>query len=169
MTGVTKCMLRMQEKQAATRSRIEDLNFEEKTKNKLVWDQKTVEYINKLRGEGTLALYHLGMLAVCQGLGVGFQTEKAERLFHMVGKASLDNLGKFFQKDANKVVDVIKHVRQQTEYEAPKHRLQYEESQSQLTDKEMEDSQRYIRDLTERALNFLTTLAQSEKEMRKVN
>ena len=48
MTGVTKCMLRMQEKQAATRSRIEDLNFEEKTKNKLVWDQKTVEYINKL-------------------------------------------------------------------------------------------------------------------------
>jgi len=169
MTNITKCMLRMQEKQAETRSRIDDLNFEEKIQNKLVWDNKTIEYVNKLKDEGKLALYHLGMLAVCQGLGIGFNNDFTQRLFHENARATLENLGRFFQRDANKVVDVIKHQIQQTQYEAPKHRLKFEEDRAGLTNQELEQSQKYIREVTERSLTFLNTLAQAEREMRKLN
>jgi len=169
MPSVTKCMLRMQEKQAQTRSRMDDLNFEQKIQNKLTWDNTTIEYVNKLRDEGKLALYHLGMLAVCQGLGIGFKNEFTQALFHENSRATLENLGRFFQRDANKVVDAIKHQIQQTQYEAPKHRLKFEEDQAGLTNQELEQSQRYIRDVTERSLTFLNALAQSEREMRKLN
>lgn len=161
---ISKKMLDLKLRQDQILESLQKQKEEERIHTKVKLNKTNQEHTENIRNQGKLPLYHLGMLALCQVLGIALN-ENTQKLFWEISKKNLETIGVFFQSHGDKFANVIKEMLDTSYYRSPQHRLQYEEMQEQQLEHQIEYFMQNQDKIMERIINSFQTILQFEKQI----